>query len=444
MYCPQCGSTVSDEYSFCPKCGMYLTVDTVDPSQTQGEIIRPEPVNVDVLTIDEQKESNNRSIKFLAILAVFILLAVLLFYPFSSEGSLNGKSFNESAEVADDAIVGTYYCVTPTSGFVDDSGTVATISFTDGTGVKNGLKISLSVSGASNYKWTIKGYSIDHKTQSSKYTDASPTISDLYGDCVADVTYQNSSGVSVSKELKFSVDLHRSYSWKYDGGKFSFDSVIDFDQTYNSTATYSYLKPTTDIIKKQTMNSSSKEQWSNTPDFIVVNDAIRSYADTLGKLYSSAYGEKSLNQGFADFLLGYVQICYTYGTDSSLYGYEEYFAFPLQTIWYTSGDCEDTSILTAAIASAAGFKAAVFLLPQHATVGIALDSYSRPNVSNADILSQTVNGVTYYSGETTVDDFQQLGVMGYYVHDRVTEHYSDYIGKKVDGYGTYGVYPVKT
>lgn len=77
-------------------------------------------------------------------------------------------------------------------------------------------------------------------------------------------------------------------------------------------------------------------------------------------------------------------------------------------------------------------------------MGIALDSYSRPNVSNADILSQTVSGVTYYSGETTVDDFQQLGIMGYYVHDRITEHYSDYLGINVDGYGKYGVYLVKT
>ncbi len=423
---------------------MYFKADPEDPSLVQGGIIMPEPANVDVITVEDQKSSRNRSVMFLAVLAVCILLAVLLFNPFTSGGSLNGKSFNESADVADDAIVGTYYCVTPTSGFADDSGTVATISFSDGTGVKNILRLSLSVSGASNYSWTIKGYSIDHKTQSTNYSYASPTISDYYGDCVASVTYQNSSGESVSKELKFTVDLHRSYSWKYDGGRFSFDTVIDFDQTHNSTASYSYLKPSSDIVKKQTMNSSSKEQWSNTPEFIVVNDAVKSYADTLGKLYTSAYGEKSLNQAFADFLLGYVQICYSYGTDSSLYGYEEYFAFPLQTIWYTSGDCEDTSILTAAIASAAGFKAAVFLLPQHATVGIALDSYSRPNVSNADILSQRVNGVTYYSGETTVDDFQQLGIMGYYVHDRITEHYSDYLGIKVDGYGKYGVYLVKT
>lgn len=447
MYCPQCGGIVSEGDSFCTRCGMYLTIEPLGTSQTYTEgFAVPDTARAEVLNPDTQGSSHKSSKKFLALLIVFILLAVVLFIP-HSEGSLGGRSFSETAEVADDAVLGTYYCITPVSGFVDAEGnTIASIAFTDGSGARNGFRITLADGSVGSCSWDMKGLSLGYESKSDTSTDTSPTFSDFYGECTATVSYTNSSGTLVEKTLRFSVDLHRSYSWKYDGGYFSFDAVIDFDDTYDSSSKYSYLEPSKEIVKKQTMNSSSPLQWSNTPDFVVINDTVRSYTDTLGKLYSSAYGDKSLDQKYANFLLAYVQICYSYATDDVLYPpWEEYFAFPMQTIYYGAGDCEDTSILTAAIAGAAGFKTAVFLLPQHATVGIALDSYSSPKVSNGDILSQTVDGVTYYSGETTVNSFQELGIISYYTDSAGNRyHYSDYLGHYVPKYGTYGVYIVNT
>ncbi len=447
MYCPQCGWTVSEEDSFCPRCGMYLTVNPEGTSQTVTEVTAyPEPVRVEIPDYGGEKSSRKSTVKFLAILAVVILLAVLMFIP-QSEGSLHGASFSESAAVADDAVVGTYYCITPVSGFVDDEGnTVATIAFSDGSGVGSGFKLTLADGNIGSCSWTMKGLSIDHSSMTRSSTAVSPTFSGFYGDCTATVSYTDSSNTQVTETLKFSVDLHRSYSWKYDGGYFKFDTVIDFDDTYDSSSNYSYLSPTYDIIKKQTMDDPfSFSKWSCTPEFIVMNSPIKSIAETLGKLYTSAYGEKSLDQKYANFLLGYVQICFSYKLDNALYGYEEYFAFPMQTIYYGAGDCEDTSILAAAVAGAAGYKTAVFLLPQHATVGIALDNYSSPRISDGEILSQTVDGVTYYSGETTVDSFQELGVIAKHTNTAGgKDYYSSYLGLEVFGYGKYGVYTVSS
>ncbi len=423
---------------------MYLTVNSEGTSQTVTDVTAyPEPVRVEIPDYGGEKSSRKSTVKFLAILAVVILLAVLMFIP-QSEGSLNGKSFSESAVVAENAVVGTYYCITPVSGFFDDDGnTVATIAFSDGTGVSSGFKLTLADGNADSCSWTMKGLSIGHSSLTRTSTEVSPTFSGFFGDCTATVIYTDSSGTPVTETLKFSVDLYRSYSWKYDGGYFKFDTVIGFDDTYNSSSNYSYLRPTYDVIKKQTMDDPfSPSKWSFTPEFIVMNEPIQSIADTLGKLYASAYGEKSLDQKYANFLLGYVQICFSYKLDNDLYGYEEYFAFPMQTVYYGCGDCEDTSILAAAVAGAAGYKTAVFLLPQHATVGIALDTYSRPRISDGEILSQTVDGVTYYSGETTVDSFQELGVIAKHTTTAGgKDYYSKYLGLEVFGYGKYGVYP---
>ena len=447
MYCPQCGWTVSEEDSFCPRCGMYLTVNHEATSQTVTEVpAYPEPVRVEIPDYGGEKSSRKSTVKFLAILAIIILLAVLMFIP-QSEGSLHGASFSESAAVADNAVVGTYYCITPVSGFVDDEGnTVATITITEDSLSSIGFKLSLADGNASLCSWTMNGFSIRHESLTRYSTNVSPTFSGFYGDCIITVSYIDSSGASHTETLKFSVDLHRSYSWKYDGGYFSFDTIIDFDETYDSSSRSSYLYPSFAVKSKQTMTYISDSKWSCTPDFVVMNDPIQSIADTLGKLYTSAYGEKALDQKYANFLLGYVQICYSYQTDPVLYHENEYFAFPLQTIYFGAGDCEDTSILAAAVAGAAGFRTAVFLLPEHATVGIALDNYSSPRVSsNGEILRQTVNGVTYYSGETTVDSFQELGIIAKHTDSRGNkDSYSDYLGQEVSGYGKYGAYPVNS
>ena len=97
--------------------------------------------------------------------------------------------------------------------------------------------------------------------------------------------------------------------------------------------------------------------------------------------------------------------CFGYTYDSVLYGQQEYYAFPLETIHNGGGDCEDTSILCAALYEAAGYDAGVFIIPGHAIAAVALDGFTpaETSVTTVSVFSFEMNGKTYYGCETTLD-----------------------------------------
>ena len=109
--------------------------------------------------------------------------------------------------------------------------------------------------------------------------------------------------------------------------------------------------------------------------------------------------------GYAEFVLAFVQTCFGYTYDSVLYGQQEYYAFPLETIHNGGGDCEDTSILCAALYEAAGYDAGVFIIPGHAIAAVALDGFTpaETSVTTVSVFSFEMNGKTYYGCETTLD-----------------------------------------
>jgi hypothetical protein len=55
---------------------------------------------------------------------------------------------------------------------------------------------------------------------------------------------------------------------------------------------------------------------------------------------------------------------------------DEYWRFPVETLYDETGDCEDTSFLFASVAEAMGYDAVILMLPGHAAVGIASDQAS--------------------------------------------------------------------
>lgn len=444
MYCPQCGNEVTGEYNFCPVCGCMLAgnsetaTDTETPNHTYTftGLSPAEPSG---------KKNRRPTVVFAAICIAVVLLAIVLFVPFTEEGSLAGKSFSMTYADADGRYEGGSVYITEVSGFVTDGMRVASVGFADGTGESDLVRISLSDT-YSDAVWKISGYSLGNTAKKETATGQEAILEGYYGACSATFTGSGSDGAA--KEFTFVLEIghHRSYSWKYDGGRFAFDVCIDHSETYDTKGSYSYLSPSPYIVSKQTMSWETplSNVWSNVPDFVVVTDTVQYIADTLGRLYTDAYGEISLGQRYADFILSFVQICFGYDSDEAMYGHEEYFAFPLQTIYLERGDCEDTSILAAAIYKAAGFGTAVCILPGHAVVGVALENYDAPSVSSSgEILKQTVGGKTYYGGETTVDSYQELGIIAKYTDDSGHKSkYSDSIGTHVIGYGTYGFYPV--
>ncbi len=96
----------------------------------------------------------------------------------------------------------------------------------------------------------------------------------------------------------------------------------------------------------------------------------------------------------ANFILAFSQ-CLGYEDDWVYMGAEEYWKFPLETLYDHGGDCEDTSILLAAIAKAMGYDTALLLFSGHMATGIAVDGATGTYFA-------TATSEKYYYCETTV------------------------------------------
>lgn len=108
-------------------------------------------------------------------------------------------------------------------------------------------------------------------------------------------------------------------------------------------------------------------------------------------------------------VLSFVQDAIPYQYDSTTYSAEEYWQFPLETLYLGTGDCEDTSILFAAICKQMGWDAALFLLYGHMAAGVTLDEFTDETPGRSSYLSSKTNyctssdGTRYYYCETTGD-----------------------------------------
>ena len=96
-------------------------------------------------------------------------------------------------------------------------------------------------------------------------------------------------------------------------------------------------------------------------------------------------------QDRVDFVLSFVQsLPYTH--DDVTTGYDEFRRYAIETLIEGGGDCEDTTILVAAILRGLGEKTALIFIPGHIALGVSGDFTGA---------SVTHNGTTYYYCETT-------------------------------------------
>ena len=84
-----------------------------------------------------------------------------------------------------------------------------------------------------------------------------------------------------------------------------------------------------------------------------------------------------LTEGYDDVtraqaVLNFVQCAIWYERDSDLFGAEDFWASPAETLYLHRGDCEDTSILLCSIYLAMGYRCAMLDFPGHVAVGVYL------------------------------------------------------------------------
>jgi len=422
MFCPHCGYHIAEELArFCPRCGYGL------PYVSAGEQHRRR--NEKAQTDPRDSKKSNR----IAIAAVFTVL-ILVF--FSLGGALHfGDGLFPQKKV--DMLMITEDTYFELRGDFLLERELFTVSLTNDGKIAFALDDRVS-SDYDYYSWWL--FDRDHVASSNTvtftkydgvrlektepvlyYLFQKPGIYDVSVNCYVDAGEEYVYAATYSGTVSYMGYVTKEYSWKYKGVQYNAEVTFKYDEYRH--------------YRDLNVNSRAVVNYSRVISFITYEDpVIIELAGSLMKAYGS--GRDTTGQEFASFLLAFVQICFEYppfsssmGADKYQYGQTEYFAFPLETIFYGMGDCEDTSILLAALYKALGYSAGIVTLPGHAVAAVGLEEYDPGHYSSYsyEILSQTIDGVTYYGCETTVSSPLGIGLVNIAGDDG--HPYSWYIGK---------------
>ncbi len=160
--------------------------------------------------------------------------------------------------------------------------------------------------------------------------------------------------------------LHFKYAWDGHTVRVEYDSVYYREKVVGSS-----------IDRGGTSSGERYETVSGTTysveDYVVIDKHIKELEGKLRGIFIDNGGIYDVNQvGYANFLSAFVNKVILYKSDDAVHGQEEYWNYPLQTLVLGKGDCEDTSILLAALFHAAGYKSAVVLVPGHAMAAVSV------------------------------------------------------------------------
>jgi len=168
-----------------------------------------------------------------------------------------------------------------------------------------------------------------------------------------------------------------AFDWTYGSKRYSVDISIPYAeyQDYRNDPTQRYA---TTIEEAVTMCDIYV-----TPDEKVVQELAQAL--------------ENMSAGFSDiktanFVLSFVQNI-EYVEDSTSVSEDEYWRFPVETLYDEMGDCEDKAFLYASVMEAMGFDAVILLFDGHAAGGI--------DVNNATGTFYEYDGVDYFYCETT-------------------------------------------
>ena len=194
-------------------------------------------------------------------------------------------------------------------------------------------------------------------------------------------------------ELVVDGHIDRSYGWTYDTG------------VKKVQASVSYSVPISDLVddtrENRAWNASQGDDYDflNLPRLVRVDDTIRDLSSDLVSEYKRIGGSVSDRQGLADFIASFVQLCMEYPVhvnggswDTYVWGSDEYWCVPLETLYHGMGDCDDTAPLLCALYDAAGYDTAVGGKYGHVFSGVCIPGFMEVPESRLDDL-----GIGHYS-----------------------------------------------
>jgi uncharacterized repeat protein (TIGR02543 family) len=209
------------------------------------------------------------------------------------------------------------------------------------------------------------------------------------------ITVADSEGGRGYYIVKVTGDAERVFSWKYNRVTYSVSLEIDYDDLLYARDYYA---------ADQRCTESGHKRDATFVTLSYTDETMSPYMDELvDKLITEL--QKSFSRITEETLMGYL-LAFTqyieYQSDEEYMGYEEYWKFPLETLFDQGGDCEDTSILFIALAHEArskldmNYEVALQLLPGHMAGAIKLTSATK---------RYTTNPYGYVYAETTTTDF---------------------------------------
>ncbi|MBR1973344.1 MAG: hypothetical protein IKA33_01550, partial [Candidatus Methanomethylophilaceae archaeon] len=190
-------------------------------------------------------------------------------------------------------------------------------------------------------------------------------------------------GDIVGNYLTIFVDgpVDRTFNWKDNSG---------ISHTYTLSILYSdYLGYAEDDIVRNQMGETHDLM------FVTYKDE---YIKKIAEDFNTKYSTKSVEERIDIVLTMTQNIQYMYDSDTK--GQEEYWKYPLETLFEQNGDCEDTSFLFCAIVKAMGHDTAIFIFDGHMAAGV---SYDR-QVEGGDWYV-ILGGKNYFYCETTATGY---------------------------------------
>lgn len=205
--------------------------------------------------------------------------------------------------------------------------------------------------------------------------------------------------IAMSGNNPISGDIKETYRWTYNNKDFTY--TLEVKGTDHDRMMASSIDRTGSVSTDRYTDDSGIVP--GVCDYIVVDSYIKGVSDMLKQKYQEAFGVAPGNDEYVRFAAAFVQVCikYDYGEAGT-----EYWRYPLETLCDRTGDCEDTSILLAALIDAAGIKGGLILLPSHAMCAV-VDTELTSSYSN--LRHSSVYGTGFYPIETTVDSFHDIG-----------------------------------
>ena len=154
--------------------------------------------------------------------------------------------------------------------------------------------------------------------------------------------------------------------------------TIDFEWSCQGRATTGKVSVTLDANMYQYYRNLPR-YYQSSEYYNYVNDennrqVVQSIVNAMREIGTELnYDDGDIAREIANF----VQQCVEYQLDSETTGQEDYPRYPIETIYERQGDCEDSSILLAALLKEYGYEVGFLRYPTHVAVVIrTLDDYS--------------------------------------------------------------------